>query len=668
MTCQAQESETYKAQEPGRRIPHNPEIYHQLSEMQRRAVMHGEGPMLVTAGPGSGKTHVLTSRILYLIQERQIPPGQILVITFTREAAGSMQRRYFEMSEKFRISADASAYARSGQVSFGTFHSFFYQILRSSERYTHYRIIGEAEKQKLLYPLLKEIQTRQGQISPYYDPVSQEETSRILSAISYGKNTGRGLEAGDRLPEPWRECFGEILPGYEGRKEQRRGLDLDDLLALTMRELKRDRGLLHYWRSRYSYVLIDEFQDCNQVQYEIIKMLYTAKGNIFAVGDDDQAIYGFRGADPGIMQRFREEYVNSVHVVLGRNYRCAPEIVDASAKVIACNRQRVSKELTSGRKSGGSVRLKGFAGGREERGYVLSQCLGRTSQELDQWAVLFRTNSLMAVFGAELMQAGIPFVAREKIDSIYGHFVVRDVMDYLRAANGCRERKIFLRIWNRPRLRVGREALEESMVDFEKIRRFYSREPYKNPAAVRDVEQFEHKLCQLQRFSLELGITFIRRGFGYEDYLRQRAGDNRELLDSWLEVLDWLEEDCRRHRSLEEWERCQERAAAEDPQKNGGNWREGNGIGPQKKGIHILTMHAAKGLEYDRVFLMDVNEGNIPKLKKGMSATDTLLEEERRLLYVGMTRARDSLEILYRKGTKERPGLPSAFLQPLLMR
>lgn len=622
--------------------------------------------MLVTAGPGSGKTHVLTSRILYLIQEQRIPPGQILVITFTREAARSMQKRFYEMTEKFLIPADA----RSGQVSFGTFHSFFYQILRSSERYTQYRIIGETEKQKFLSPLLKEIRERQAEtVSPYFDSVSREETGRILSAISYSKNTGSGMAVRERLPEPWRECFEEIQQGYEELKRQRRQLDLDDLLTLTIRELERDSGLLQYWRSRYSHVLIDEFQDCNAVQYEIVKKIYTVRGNVFAVGDDDQAIYGFRGADPRIMQRFLEEYAGAApektcapaHVVLGRNYRCSPEIVDASAKVIACNRQRVSKQLASGREPGGSVLLRGFATGREERAYVLSRCQGRTSQELDRWAVLFRTGGLMGVFGAELMQAGIPFVMKEAIESIYEHFVVRDVMDYFRAANGCRERKLFLRIWNRPRLRVGREALEESTVDFAKIRQFYSREPYENPAAVRDVEQFERKLKQLQRFSLELGITFIRRGFGYEDYLRRRAGDNRELLESWLEVLDWLEEDCRGHRSFEEWERCQERAAMQTSQKN-------KIKSPQKKGIHVLTMHAAKGLEYDRVFLMDVNEGNIPKLKKGMPVTETLLEEERRLLYVGMTRARDSLEILYLSGTKERPGLPSSFVQPLLKR
>lgn len=266
----------------------NAEIYSRLSGEQRRAVMHGEGPMLVTAGPGSGKTHVLTSRILYLIQEKQIPPDQILVITFTREAARTMQSRYFQLSEKFP--------APAGQVSFGTFHSFFYQILRSSERYTHYHIIGEPDKQKILYPLLKEIKGRQdGAPDKYFDPVSQEEVSHILSVISYGKNTGRGTEVRERLPEQWRECYEEILQGYERQKEQQRQMDLDDLLALTARELRRDQGLLRYWQRRYPYVLVDEFQDCNPVQYEIVKMLYPPGANIFAVGDDDQAVYGFRG-------------------------------------------------------------------------------------------------------------------------------------------------------------------------------------------------------------------------------------------------------------------------------------------------------------------------------------------------------------------------------------
>lgn len=615
--------------------------------------------MLVTAGPGSGKTHVLTSRILYLIRERQIPPGQILVITFTREAARTMQNRFFEMTEKFPISADV----HSGQVSFGTFHSFFYQILRSSERYTQYRIIGETDRQKILYPLLREIRVRQGDLSPYFDPVGQEEVSRVLSAVSYGKNTGRN--PAERLQEPWREHCGEILQGYESQKEQRRQLDLDDLLTLTLRELARDEGLLQYWQRRYSHVLADEFQDCNPVQYEILKMLYPPGGNIFAVGDDDQAIYGFRGADPGVMRRFQREYVdvgapeNMSHVVLGRNYRCAPEIVNASAAVIARNLQRESKQLVSARESGGSVRLKGFAGGREERRYVLSQCQGKSPEELDRWAVLFRTNALLGVFGAELVQAGIPFVTGEKVGSVYEHFVVRDVTDYFRAAGGCRERSVFLRIWNRPRLGIGREALDGPEVDFGRIRQFYSRAPYENPAAVRDVEQFERKLEQLRKFSPELGVTFVRRGFGYEEYLRQRAGDNRELLESWLEVLDWMEEACAGCGSQQEWVRRQERASCGPSQEHR------NRKNPSK-GIHILTMHAAKGLEYDRVFLMDVNEGNIPRCRRGQETTETLLEEERRLLYVAMTRARDSLELLYQTGTRERPRLPSAFMQPLL--
>lgn len=637
---------------------HNP-IYSQLGAGQRRAVTHGEGSMLVTAGPGSGKTFVLTSRILYLVRERQIPPSQILVITFTREAARTMQARYLEMTERFPHSA---ANARSGQVSFGTFHSFFYQILRSSERYTQYRIISETDRQKILYPLLRDIKVRMGDTSPYFEPVSQEEISHVLSAISYGKNTGDVLNVRERLPEPWKERYGEILRGYEGQKEQRRQLDLDDLLTLTARELERDDSLLRHWRSRYSHVLVDEFQDCNPVQYEILKMLCPPGGNLFAVGDDDQAIYGFRGADADIMGRFREDYAAGErglsHVVLGRNYRCAPEIVEASAAVIAGNRRRESKKLVSARESGGCVRLLGFTGNREERRYVLSQCRGRTCGELERWAVLFRTNALLGVFGAELLQAGIPFVTGEKAGNIYEHFIVRDVTDYFRAASGCRERRVFLRIWNRPRLCVGREALDNPEVDFERIRRFYSRAPYENPAAVQDVEQFERKLEQLGKFSPRLGVTFVRKGFGYEDYLRRRAGDNRELLESWLEVLDWLEEDCADCGSLQEWQRRRESALRELSHESG---KQKNPSG----GIHILTMHAAKGLEYDRVFLMDVNEGNIPHHRRGEELTETLLEEERRLFYVAMTRARDSLELLYQTGTRERPRQPSAFLQPL---
>lgn len=619
--------------------------------------MHGEGSMLVTAGPGSGKTLVLTGRILYLTRERQIPPGRILVITFTRESARTMQNRYYEMADPC---------ARSGQVSFGTFHSFFYQILKSSERYTQCRIIRETDRQKILYPLLRDIKVRLGDTSPYFEPVSLEEISRVLSAVSYGKNTGDALTARERLPQPWRACYEEILRGYEGQKEQRRQLDLDDLLTLTQRELERDESLLRRWQRRYSHVLVDEFQDCDPVQYEILKKICPPGGNLFAVGDDDQSIYAFRGADADIMRRFREDYGAGErglsHVVLGCNYRCAPEVVQASAAVIASNRRREPKRLISAREPGGSVRLLGFAGGREERNYVLSQCRDRTGKELDRWAVLFRTNALLSVFGAELLQAGIPFVTAEKVTDLYEHFIVRDVADYFRAACGCRERSLFLRLWNRPRLCVGREALDGPEVDFGRIRQFYSRAPYEDPAAVRDLEQFERKLGTLERFSPQLGLTFVRKGFGYEDYLRRRAGDNRELLESWLEVLDWLAGDCASCGSLGEWLLRRERRMRE---RRSESENRGSRRNAPSGGLHILTMHAAKGSEYDRVFLMDVNEGNIPRRRRGEELSETLLEEERRLFYVAMTRARDSLELLYQTGTRERPRQPSAFLHPL---
>lgn len=634
----------------------NPNIYTQLSIEQQKAVMHGEGPILVTAGPGSGKTHVLTSRILYLIQERQIPPGKILVITFTKEAARSMQSRFFDLIQKFPIPMNT----HSGQVSFGTFHSFFYQILRCSEKYTHYRIIGEKEKQKLIYPLLKKIaQKRKENKDNYYESVTMEDINRILSAISYEKNTGRNPEALKLLKEPWKQQYDRISREYEKGKEERRQMDLDDLLTFTTRMLQEDKGLLQYWQNCYSYVLIDEFQDCNALQFELVKQIFTDRGNVFAVGDDDQAIYGFRGAEPGIMQRFLEEYKYPETVILGKNYRCAPKVVEASAKVIAGNRLRVNKILESGRRDcEGSVRLIGFHKGSEEREYVIERCMGKSTPELDQWAVLFRTNALIGTFTAELLQAGIPFVVKEKLQSIYEHFIVRDIMDYFRAANGCRERQLFLRIWNRPRLSIGREALDQPQVDFQRIRKFYSSEVYGYPEAVRDLEQFERKLKQLYRFPPELGVNFIRRGFGYEDYLRIRAGGNKELLESWLEILDWLTEEGKKYVDFAQWEIYQKQATDQLKQENSRNQ-------PRKEGIHVMTMHAAKGLEYDSVFLMDVNEGTIPKQKRGEPMSEKLLEEERRLLYVGMTRAKNHLELLFRTGTKNRPMLPSGFLEPI---
>lgn len=611
-----------------------------LSGEQRAAVTHGEGPMLVTAGPGSGKTLVLTSRVLYLIRERQVPPGRILVITFTRDAAQSMGRRFYAL-----LGQDHPPGA--GAPVFATFHSFFYQILQSHEKYSHATIISDAQKRKLLLAALEG---------------RQEDAAKVLSCISLYKNTLSWDEPLRRAGDELAERLPDIFARYEREKAGRRALDLDDLLYVCRRLLWEDSELLTRWQRRFSYVLLDEFQDTSPLQYEIIRRLVTEPRNLFAVGDDDQSIYGFRGADAQILQSFLTDYPEAGRVSLGVNYRCHESIVEASRRVVEENRLRLPKTLSAGRPSQGERRVcvKGFSDQQDEFAWAAG-VLGEAGQEaLPGYAVLFRTNGMLQMFAGELMRRRIPFWIKDQSTSLYQHFAVKDVMDYLRAAAGCRDRGLFLRIFNRPRIHVGRECLTEPLVDFGELKEFYRRPGYRDDRAVSDLERFERKLKMLGGMPLDLGVVFIKNAFGYGGYLEKCAQGSRELLDEWLGLLEWLAGEAGRFQSLEQWEdhqrRYEEKLEREKREKN----RDG---GRRKEGAALMTIHGAKGLEYDHVLILGVNEGNIPKYRREEEIGPQALEEERRIFYVGMTRARESLTLLYLEGGANGKGAPSRFLE-----
>ena len=266
--------------------------YRQMSDLtncnpsQREAVTFGEGPLLVLAGPGSGKTFTITQRILYLIHEKQIPPQKLLVITFTREAAVSMRQRFLQISPQHTT------------VNFGTFHSCFYQILLRSGRVSPGNILNEKQKKELIYPVLKKIKAH-NTLSATDLP---ELAKNLLAAIGYYKNTGDLQSSMDRLPEEWKNDFAQVYSGYEEARKRIRGLDFDDMLKECEELLQKDDALRAYWQNLFSYILIDEFQDINYRQYCIVRLLAQKHKNVFAVGDDDQAIYGFRGAKPACIR------------------------------------------------------------------------------------------------------------------------------------------------------------------------------------------------------------------------------------------------------------------------------------------------------------------------------------------------------------------------------
>ena len=631
-----------------------------LNPSQREAVMFGEGPLLLLAGPGSGKTFTITLRILYLIRERRVAPEKLLVITFTREAALSMRQRFAQISPQ-----------EAHTVNFGTFHSVFYQILLKSGRISTGNILNNRQKYTLILPLLKKIKDCRN--------ISAAELTDIagsfLAAIGYYKNTGDAENSRKKLPEEWKEYFSQIYEAYEEARKNIKGLDFDDMLKECEELLQKDPGQRAVWQNRFSHILIDEFQDINYRQYSIVKILAEKHGNVFAVGDDDQAIYGFRGARPACMKQFVQEF-GAKQLLLRTNYRSHQDIVEASLEVIGENKDRFSKDLepcdahrrkvqdgqdNDTYKNRYQVRIREFGEASEQLEYLMQSLKKRAEGET--CAVLFRTNLSMQSVAARLTGEGIPFSMKEKGKNIYEHFIVQDLLAYLRIAQGCAARADYLRVSNRPYRNISREAFgaEASLPALEK---YYEDLAVGIPdeglqKARKAVRLWIRQMEFVKNTELKLAIIFLRKACGYERYLRLRAAqEGKTDLTEWMEVLDFIAEDAGKYKDLEEWQEAQElyREQLQRQEQNGEQNAAENGE------IRLLTVHGAKGLEFDHVWIPDCNEKTFPH---GDAGDPEHCEEERRIFYVAMTRAKKDLELLCLTGTAERPRFPSRFLIPL---
>ena len=605
--------------------------------------MFGEGPLLLLAGPGSGKTFTITKRILWLIHEKKVAPEQILVITFTRESALSMKQRFTQISPQ------------TNPVNFGTFHSVFYQILLQSGRVQLGNILTERQKLNLIFPLLKKKKD-----------CNSDTAKNFLAAISYYKNTGEDKYV-EKLPQEWRELFPQVYREYEAVRRKVGGLDFDDMLKECEELLQKDITQREHWQKRFAHILIDEFQDINYRQYEIIRLLAEKHRNVFAVGDDDQAIYGFRGSRPACMKLFEQEF-GADRILLGINYRSHQDIVDASLKVISENRDRFPKKLCAceanqrkksaeNTRSESGVKVKQFREASEQTQYLVERLKKREEEET--YALLFRTNLSMQSMAVKFVREGIPFSMKEKSRNIYEHFIVQDIMAFLRIAMGTAERSDYLRVINKPFRNVSREAFENGN-SLQALEDYYSESFRMIPDAYRQKAKDAVKLLIrqmefVQKSELKLGVMFLRKACGYERYLRQRATqEQRTEITEWMDILEWITEDAGNYKNPEEWQEAQDAYGEKMHMEN-------QPLSTDEK-IRLLTVHASKGLEFDHVWIPDCNEKSFPH---GNTQDPEHLEEERRIFYVAMTRAKKDLELLCLTGTGERPRFPSRFLIPL---
>ncbi|SCI30095.1 ATP-dependent DNA helicase pcrA [uncultured Roseburia sp.] len=602
----------------------------EMNQAQKEAVMHNEGPMMVLAGPGSGKTFTIIQRIRYLINHYYVNPGDILVITFTKAAANEMKERFLRLMQ-----------GRKLPVTFGTFHAVYFMILKYAYGYKGSDIIKEDQKFQFMKQLAAKMRL------DYED--ENEFISSVLAEISMVKNSDIQVEHyySTNCAE---HIFRKVFEAYQKFLTSNHLIDFDDMLVFCKELFEQRKDILAGWQKRFPYILIDEFQDINQVQYDVIKMLADKTRNLFIVGDDDQSIYRFRGAKPEIMMHVEQDFPDIKKVTLNMNYRCPREVVSLSQKLIQVNSVRFPKEITAAAQEAGMIRNLSFGYQKDQDQYLAEEMrkLHKKGISYEEMVVLFRTNMQPRLLMEYLMRYNIPFRTRERIPNIYDHWIAKDLLCYINIALGSRQRKDFLQIMNRPKRYLSRESLPEETVAFDVWEDYYKEADW----MVQRLEKLQMDLKVIEGMKPYSAVNYIRKGIDYESYLQEISQVRKIDYEELLEVLDELQLGAKNFTIYEAWFLHMEDVRRELNQQQ----KE------QTEAVTLSTFHGVKGLEYDYVFITDINEGIIPYRKSVMDAD---IEEERRLFYVGMTRAKKELTLCRCGQINNRETAPSRFLEEI---
>ncbi|HBD88889.1 ATP-dependent helicase [Anaerotignum faecicola] len=601
-----------------------------LNTAQQKAVCHETGPMLVLAGPGSGKTTVLLCRISRLLERGLAKPQEILALTFSKAAAEEMKSRFENLN------------GASG-VSFGTFHSIFFRILRSRYGWNVEQIFQEEERRNILR---NSIEAEKWDI-----PDLEEYISQFFSQLSLMNSE---LEQPNRFTPTGMpvEEFRKLYRAYEGYKERHEKLDFDDMLTQCYQLLREDAAVREYWQRKYKFILVDEFQDVNQAQFACLQILAEKHQNLFVVGDDDQSIYAFRGARPDFLLRFPTLYPAAKKVTLNTNYRSTERIVNLAERVIGNNEVRFVKNMKGIGEAGDKVTFFLAEDAAKEAAHIAEK-IGRLLDEgmpLTEIAVIYRTNLQGGAFARELYKRGIPYDLRDNSGNVYEHWVAKDLLAYLLLAENEESDSALRRILNKPKRYIGKDLLAEAeTMPYTLLRSFFVCPSLKGWQE-ENLENLRIDLNQIRKRTPYDALKYIRKVIGYDEYLEEFAAYRRTSAQVLQEIADEIMEtakDCADVRSFrEQLERLSLQMKEQSRKK-----------GQKRNGVALMTMHGAKGLEFRAVFLPSLVEGIVPH-EKGM---DTVAEE-RRLFYVAMTRASEKLclSAILQRYEKERK--PSRFL------
>ena len=603
----------------------------QFNKAQIQAIQHNKGPCMVIAGPGSGKTTVLTHRVRYLIDRCGVKPSDILVITFTKAAAEQMKFKFKGLSE-----------GRSSAVTFGTFHAVFFTILKAAYNYSARCIITPQVQHEFVKDQIHRLELE-------YDD-EKEAVDGVLSEISRVKGEAVNIdEYESRCIPP--QSFRIIYMAYDDMLVRKHLIDFDDMIVQCRELLMQREDYRRAWQNKYKYILIDEFQDINKAQFDVVRILADEYRNLFVVGDDDQSIYGFRGSAPQIMLDFNKYYSDAVRIDMCINYRSTGNIVFASRAVAEENEHRYYKDITTYNSQGDTVSVYEFNSLNDEKAFLVSEIrrLIDTGIAADDIAVLSRTNVIGNMYMSRLESDGIPCCDYSVVQDIYEHWISKDILTYIRIALGSRERIDFLRIINKPLRYITRSYITQP-ADINALKRGYEG----NEQMSKQVEKLVSDISMIRSMSPFAAVNYIRKGVGYDEYIRNYIYEHKADKEELYNVLDELAHRASQYMSLSQWlDGIVEyiRQCDKDRQNNTAD------------GVHMLTMHGSKGLEYKIVLVMDACEGIIPYNK---SILDEQIEEERRLFYVAMTRAKEKLYLLYPKQRYNKDTTRSRFIEELL--
>ncbi|MEW8973110.1 MAG: ATP-dependent helicase [Tissierellaceae bacterium] len=611
-----------------------------LSIQQKNAIDHVYGPALVLAVPGAGKTTVLVHRTYNLIKNHGIDPNKILSITFSKASAIDMKKRFTKFFPNI-----------SNEIAkFSTIHAFCFSLIReyAYTKRIRYRLIENEKDQFNKYNILKKI---------YYqlnrDYITEEKLDNLLNYIGYINNTMMDVDNFLKKNKTDIDSFKDIYIGYESYKRNNNLLDFDDMLTISLAILKNNRYLLEKYRDKYNFIQVDEGQDTSLVQMEIIKLLAYPKNNILIVADDDQSIYGFRGAYPQGLLNFNRQYENGKIFFMEQNYRSSKNIVSVCNNFIKSNNIRYEKNIFTDNSHVEPINIIKVNSIDEQYRYIIEDIKGK---DLSQCCILYRNNISAIGIIETLEKNNISFYMRDKKIRFFNHWVIKDILSFMMFAEDTSQMSLYENFYYKIRGYISKnhinyaKTLDSSISVFDRIMKY----PGNNSFYLRTISELKLDFKKISNLKPEDAILYIEHSLEYDEYLRENSikfGYTYDNLSTMLFYLKMIAKSCDNLREL-----IGRLNYIQNLCMNSQNNRDT---------ITLSTIHSAKGLEFDRVYIIDLIDGDFPGISS-IEAYDkgdiSLLEEERRLFYVGMSRAKTHLSLITMNTVNEKRHKPSRFL------